>query len=97
MEPGETRTIRLKIGGESSYRIEAVFTNGKKIRGDGDYIENGYNCTDVVGDNKIVHATSVSGAVDEAVTFMFVVLATIVAMVGLPVLSWILRRRSVAR
>ena len=50
LRPGYSRRLRYEVCGEGGYTVEAVFSDGRIVKGGGGYVENGYVSTDRISD-----------------------------------------------
>jgi hypothetical protein len=53
LAPFNSRTARLTVGGESSYRIVAHFSNGRSVDSGSRYVESGYRVTEIITEREI--------------------------------------------
>lgn len=88
LEPGDTRTIRIRAWGESSYMVEAIFADGRTVRGEEHYIEGAYRCIDVVEEKGIRNQTSVARRINQALAVAGTALATLLALIIWPLVYW---------
>ena len=51
--PGQSRTVRMPVKSESSYKVAVEFENGEHLVGGGLYVESGYRGSERVGEKAI--------------------------------------------